>query len=181
MVLNDADQSREFHARQTYLNDWILDGIQMDERGGEPEPGLLSSRLLAFVKERIVSYRVGEESTRWYHEMYGAPNQEGWNRTQRYIREMDAKVRERGGAFLIALWPLLVDLDGRYPLETVHETIGRFCAASGIARLDLLDALRGRATSPLWVHPVDHHPNETAHRLAAEALFPVVRGLAPHP
>jgi hypothetical protein len=28
------------------------------------------------------------------------------------------------------------------------------------------------------VHPVDHHPNEIAHRLAAEALEKPVRGLA---
>jgi hypothetical protein len=29
----------------------------------------------------------------------------------------------------------------------------------------------------LWVHPVDHHPNELAHRLAAESLAPVALGL----
>jgi lysophospholipase L1-like esterase len=182
MVLNDADQSKEFHARQTYLNDWILDGVRMAQTTDvEPEPGFFSSRLATFVEDRIVAYRVGHESTRWYLEMYGAANREGWEHTQRYIREMDRRMRERGGAFLLAVWPLLVDLEGRYPFEPVHETIGRFCAAWGIARLDLLDVFRGKPTAPLWVHPVDRHPNETAHRMAAEALLPVVRGLAPHP
>jgi hypothetical protein len=30
--------------------------------------------------------------------------------------------------------------------------------------------LRARPTESLWVHPVDMHPNEIAHRLAAESL-----------
>ena len=31
--------------------------------------------------------------------------------------------------------------------------------------------------SSLWVHPLDMHPNEVAHRLAAESLAPVVAAL----
>ena len=38
-------------------------------------------------------------------------------------------------------------------------------------------ALSGRPAASLWVHPVDHHPNETAHRLAAESLVEPVRRL----
>jgi hypothetical protein len=38
--------------------------------------------------------------------------------------------------------------------------------------------MTGRSTAELWVHPVDHHPNEIAHRLAAESLAPVVTQLA---
>jgi hypothetical protein len=38
--------------------------------------------------------------------------------------------------------------------------------------------MTGRSTAELWVHPVDHHPNEIAHRLAAESLAPVVTKLA---
>jgi hypothetical protein len=45
--------------------------------------------------------------------------------------------------------------------------------------VDLRETLRGRPAESLWVHPVDHHPNEIAHRLAAEALAGPVRKLAP--
>ena len=44
--------------------------------------------------------------------------------------------------------------------------------------MDLLEALRGRPESSLWVSPIDRHPNELAHRLAAEALAPVIGELA---
>ena len=176
MVLNDAVQSPEFHARQTYLNDWIQDGVRMAQTSGEdPEPGLWSPRLFAFVRDRVVSARVGRESTRWYLEMYGEPNRDGWERTKSLIRDMDRRMHERGGRFLLALWPLLVDLEGAYPFAPVHETIHRFCAASGISDHDLRVALRGGATSMLWVHPVDRHPNEIAHRRAAESLAPVLQ------
>jgi hypothetical protein len=60
----------------------------------------------------------------------------------------------------------------------VHETIRRFCVTARIPHHDLLPALRRRPTADLWVHPVDHHPNEIAHRLAAESLVPVVLQLA---
>jgi hypothetical protein len=36
--------------------------------------------------------------------------------------------------------------------------------------VDLLPAYRGRRPADLWAHPVDRHPNELAHRLAAAAI-----------
>ena len=40
-------------------------------------------------------------------------------------------------------------------------------------------ALSGPPAASLWVHPLDHHPNELAHRLAAESLAPAVMALSP--
>ena len=177
MVLNDAVRSEAFQARQAYLNDWILDRGRMvrDEDDRRLDP--LDLRLSAFVRDRVESYRVGRDTTRWYRDMYGPPNREGWERTQAYLRDMNSKTGARGGRFLVASWPLLVGLQDRYPFADVSETIGRFCLSSGIARQDLLSALYGRPDESLWVHPVDHHPNETAHRLVGESLVEPVRRL----
>ena len=177
MVLNDAVRSEAFQARQAYLNDWILDRGRMVRDEDEGRLGPLDLRLSAFVRDRVESYRVGRDTTRWYRDMYGPPNREGWERTQAYLRDMNSKAGARGGRFLVASWPLLVGLQGRYPFSDVSETIGRFCLSAGIARQDLLSALHGRPDESLWVHPVDHHPNETAHRLAAESLVEPVRRL----
>lgn len=175
MVLNDPEQSAPFHARQTYVDDWILArGRDLVEPPVE-EPGLLESRLRLFVSSRLVGWRIRRETTRWYLEMVGPENAEGWEKTRGYIREMDRRMRSRGGRMLLVVWPLLVGLEGRYPFSAVHEKIARFCLASGIERRDLLDLLRGRESATLWVHPVDRHPNEVAHRLAAEWLLPLVR------
>jgi hypothetical protein len=174
-VLNDAERSPQFHARQSYLDDWILDHGAMVESVDPPRLGLFEPRLAAFVRDRVTSYRVGRETTRWYLEMYDEPNRAGWEQTQEYLRAMNRRVRASGARFVLMPWPLLVGLEGRYPFTPVHDKIRRFCLQEGIEHLDLLDALRGRPSETLWVHPLDRHPNEEANRLAAAALLPVVR------
>ena len=181
MVLNDADRTPEFQARQSYVNDWILDrGMLLDGKPA-PELRLLDSRLEALVADRIDVWRTGRATARWYHDMYGAPNRVGWERTQGYIREMNRRTLAAGGRFLVAVWPLMIHLEGEDPFADVSGTIARFCLAAGIPWHDLRGAFRGRRTEALWVHPVDMHPNEVAHRLAAESLAPAVRALATAP
>lgn len=176
MLLNDADQSPEFRARQRYLDDWILDRRHLEDVDAATPPAP-RSRLLALVADRLQTLLVGRETTHWYLEMYGEANREGWKRTQRYLRIMNRTLQRRGGAFLVAQWPLLVGLDGNYPFEGPTIAVGCFCDEAGIPRLDLLSVLRGRPEASLWVSPTDRHPNEVAHRLVAEALAPVVRDL----
>jgi hypothetical protein len=176
MVLNDAARSPEFQSRQEYLNDWILDRGRMQTRDAPPMPGLFDSRLLGFARDRWGARRIAEASTRWYVDMYGEPNREGWARTRRFITGMAEETRRRGGRFAVALWPLLVDLGPAYPFASAHDTIRRFCEAAGIPFQDLRPALAVRPAPVLWVHALDRHPNEEAHRLAAEAVLPLVRG-----
>jgi GDSL-like lipase/acylhydrolase family protein len=178
MVLNDAERPPEFDARRGQLDDWILDRRRLLAGEASVHPSLISSRLAEFVGDRVQTWRIGRETTRWYLDLYSAPNAQGWARTQEAMREMDRRLRERGGRLVVASWPLLVDLDA-YPFTAADETIARFCAAAGIPRVDLRAALGGRPTESLWVHPVDHHPNEIGHRLAAEAMAGPVRAVAP--
>ncbi len=175
LVLNDAVQPPEFRARQSYVDDWILDRENLPVASGPP-PGRPGSLALEFFTRRVESWRLGREMTRWYLDMWSAANP-GWRRTQEYLLEMDRRLRSRGGRLLVAPWPLLVDLEGHYPFERVHETLRFFCLVNGIPYLDLLPVFRGRRTSDLWIHPVDHHPNEVAQRMAAESLAPVVTRL----
>ena len=177
MVLNDPIQTPAFHARQHYLNDWIVDRSRMLEGRAPERRGFFDLRVAAYLRERVQGYVVGRDTTRWYLDMFAAPNRAGWEETGAFLLKMDRSMRERGGSFLVALWPLMIGLDGRYPFEAVHETVGRFCRASGIAEQDLLPALRGRPATSLWVHPVDLHPNEVAHQLVAKELAPALRAL----
>jgi lysophospholipase L1-like esterase len=175
LVLNDAVQPPEFKARQDYVDDWILDRENVpDAAGPPPRPASLA---FDFFYGRVAAWRLGRETTRWYLDMWSDANP-GWKRTQEYVREMDRRLKQRHARLLVAQWPLLVGLDGRYPFEAAHENVRRFCLVSGIPYVDLLPALRGRRSADLWVHPVDRHPNEVAQRLAAEALAPEVAKLA---
>jgi hypothetical protein len=179
MVLNDAERTPELQARFGEVADLIEDREGGDRAGRYARLGPFDSRLAATIEERLEAAALRRATLTWYRDVYGAANDVGWQRTREYIRKMDAEMKARGGGFLLALWPLLADLDGRYPLPEVNRRVTEFCAASGITCFDLLDPLRGHSAESLWVHPLDRHPNEIAHRLVAGALAPVLlRGAA---
>jgi lysophospholipase L1-like esterase len=172
MVLNDGERAPAFDRQWPALNDWIM------VRRPPESPSLLRPRLLSFVRDRLETSRIARDTTRWYRDMYGPGNAEGWQRTREDLRAMQQRAAARGVPLLVALWPLLVDLEANYPFADVHDKIGRVCERSSIPFVDLLPVLRGRASSSLWAHPADWHPNALAHRLVAEALAPRVRETA---
>src|SRR5438034_3695077 len=171
MVLNDAERPRALELRQAELNNRIVPPRRAAARW------LFRSRLLGFVAGRLETWRLDREGKRWYQDLYGEPNRGGWESTQQHIAGMSRRMQERGGEFLLAAWPLMAGLEDDYPFGAPQETIRRFCLRSGVEHHDLLPALRGRPTESLWVHELDHHPNETAHALAAASLAPAILGL----
>lgn len=178
LTLNDAVQPPEFRERQPFVNDWILDRTREPD-APEAEASRFGPRVFGFVRERLSALVVGRRTTRFYLDMWSEANGEGWQRTQEYLREMQRRLAARGARLVVAPWPLFVALERGYPFAPVHDEIRRFGLAAGIPHHDLLPAFMGRRTSGLWVHGVDHHPNEIAHGLAAEALVPQVLKLAP--
>jgi hypothetical protein len=177
LTLNDAVQPLEFRERQSYLNDWILDRTRAPE-GPLTAYSVFRPRVFDFVADRLDALVIGRETTRWYLDMWSDPNRRGWLRTQEYLREMERRLNQWGARLVVAPWPLFVGLERGYPFEPIHDTIRRFCLVAGIAHHDLLPVFEGRPSAHFWVHPVDHHPNEIAHRLAAESLAPIVLSLA---
>jgi lysophospholipase L1-like esterase len=173
MGLNDSEPSDEFRARHAFVTEMLEGPRQKPALVGGPPP--FGSRTAFFVHARLERHRVDRAMRAWYAELYGERNREGWARTQAFIERMHRTMRLRGGHFLVATWPVLAHLDREYPFAGVHETVGRFCHAAGIAWLDLLPVLRGRPADELWVHALDPHPNALAHRLVAESLAPAVR------
>lgn len=169
MTLNDAQQSEAFHEQQDFLNDWILDRRRMFMDAPKHRP-FWSSRIWAFVEERSEARRVGEETTRWYRDMYGDANSEGWQATIEHVAAMHRAIDERGGTFLVAIWPLFVALEEEYPFEDVHRRIREGFGARGVRVVDTLEAFRGETTTELWVHPADRHPNERAHAIFARVV-----------
>lgn len=172
MVLNDPERSEAFQARQRYIDDWIVDRRRMFSRG-DGSPPFWEPRFFSLVADRVEGVRVQSETTRWYREMVGPENAEGWAATLAHVEAMDAAMRARGGRLVVAIWPLLVDLDD-YPFEATHARIREALEARGVTVVDTLDAFRGRDAASLWVHPADRHPNGRAHALFAEAVRPAL-------
>lgn len=184
MVLNDPDRSDLMKER---LRAGALRGANnlfVPGRSLAPPRPLLESRLAALVADRFETWRTREEMVRWHLDLYAEANRRGWSRTRDAVRGMADTMRARQGRFVVALWPLLADLDGNYPFQPIHTEVGDFCRRAGIPFHDSLPAFRGRRTADLWAHPIDRHPNEVAQRIFAQSLAKALPGLvadrAPH-
>jgi hypothetical protein len=96
---------------------------------------------------------------------------EGINAERGYelLIRLNRRIEENGGKLVIVLFPLLYDFHD-YPFQTIHDKIAANCQRARIPLLDLLPAFSRYRAEELWVHPVDHHPNEIAHRIAAEEI-----------
>lgn len=103
----------------------------------------------------------------------------GGNAKEKYavLRRLNGKVKAGGGKLVIMIFPLLYNFRN-YPFSGIHDSLRGFCAEEGIFCLDLLPAFSRYRDRELWAAPTDQHPNEIAHRVAAESLAEFLYGKA---
>lgn len=139
-----------------------------------------SSHAYRFFRERSAQRELSRRYLGGMREAYlGAPEQTGeWRNAQANLRTIRDEIERRGGEFALVVFPVLFELGADYPLAGVCEEIERFARQHGIRVHSLLPAFLGRDASTLWVSPLDQHPNEVAHALAADSitefLLPIV-------
>jgi hypothetical protein len=106
----------------------------------------------------------------------GAPEQmRQWERARRDLLRIRDGASRAGVKFALVVFPVLFELNENYPLTDVCQTIERFGADNSIPTFSLLPAFLGQDAASLWVSPLDQHPNEHGHALAAQALERFVR------
>lgn len=125
------------------------------------------SRLLEIFERGRHARRVQDDYFRITREGFESDR---WEACRELLGSMAELSRQDGFRFVVVAFPILTGLDGHYPFEDLHARIEEACARAGCEFVDLLEVFRGRAAESLWVHPTDQHPNEIAHRLAAERI-----------
>ena len=75
----------------------------------------------------------------------------------------------------MAIQPIFSSVGDDYPLADAHREIAEWCRANRILVLDLQPVFSGLDSKGLVVHPRDHHPNATAHRVMAAAIEEFLR------
>jgi hypothetical protein len=83
------------------------------------------------------------------------------------IREL---ARANGIELRMVVFPFVHNLGKDYPFGAAHQKLVNYCARNGILVLDLEPIFERHADENLTVNPFDAHPNEQAHRIAAEAI-----------
>lgn len=95
----------------------------------------------------------------------------GWEEVRGALEEFAGLCREHGMVPMLAIHPVLIRLDEGYPFAELHRQVFDFATRQGIYAVDLLPAVLGHEARGLWVHPIDQHPNELAHRMVADRFF----------
>jgi hypothetical protein len=107
-----------------------------------------------------------------YKSMY-AEDAPGWVAARAALRRMGGICRERGVPLVVVVFPLFGNpLDDRYPFSEIHAKVAQAGGEAGAKVVDLLPAYRGLRWDLLVVNGVDdEHPNEIAHRIAADVIL----------
>jgi lysophospholipase L1-like esterase len=165
-VLNDVSRAEGVGERDMAA-DLVMLRPQHLEAGG-----WRGSALVRFVSHRLARRAAHDRTLAGYLEAFDADvNAEGLAETEATLAELARDVASSGAELLVALYPILYRLGDDYPLAPAHETLGAIFDRLGIAWVDLrTTAFAGQPAEALHVHPLDHHPNALAHRLAARAI-----------
>jgi len=133
------------------------------------------SALINFISHRIDTRRLHTSTLEAYLESFeGESADNGFN----LLEEMNHQIHENENELLVVIFPLLYDFD-EYRFKSIHRKIEAFCDSHEIFFLDLFPAFSRHTAEDLWANPTDHHPNETAHRIAADEITAFIEREAP--
>jgi len=156
------------------LNDvssYLMDTFLLET--GKTEEAILLHRTpsvaVNFFIQRIWQSYLSYRTIKLYNELYhpGGP----WDETMSILASMQDFLSRQNIKFIVVIFPDLSGLERRrYPFAEIHKQIKSFLDLRGIHSIDLSDAYRNFGPSQLFVHPLDPHPNEMGHQIAAEAI-----------
>lgn len=102
---------------------------------------------------------------------------EGWSDIKKSLQRFHKLCRDNKVTPALAVHPILADLGDGYPFANIHGKVVAYAEQLGIAAVDLRPAFEGENGPELWVHKLDQHPNEEAHKLAADFYYPSLKEL----
>lgn len=172
-VLNDSEDENAAEARRAA--DWIA-----EQREAAGPSGLDRSALLRLVRGRLWATAENRRRIAGFHSMYAA-DYPGWLAARDGLRTIAGLCRGRGVPLVVVIFPLFGNpLDERYPFASIHATVGEAAAEAGARVVDLLPWYRGLDWRVLVVDgPRDEHPNEVAHRIAAQPIVRAIEDVVP--
>jgi hypothetical protein len=170
-VLNDSEDATAAETRRAV--DWA-------EPKEKPRGVLDRSALFRLVSTRLWATAENRRRISGYKSMY-ADDAPGWIAARGALRRMGGLCRQKGVPFVVAIFPLFGNrLDDRYPFPEIHDRVAQASAEAGAKVVDLLPAYRGLRWELLVVDGVDdEHPNEIAHRIAANVILHALDDVVP--
>jgi len=97
---------------------------------------------------------------------------ESWGHMTSALLRLNKLVRDRGAKLLVVIFPLVhaIDREKAYPYQAIHTQMNNLLEENSIPYTDLLDPLLQYRDRQLTANRYDGHPNDFAHRVAAEHI-----------
>lgn len=149
----------------------ITDGYDPTQPPKNTLVNTTSSFLLDFLYHRIYARRLA--AFRGYHDWLwnGFQNRSVWEKHASDLSGIVELCNEHHVKLRVVIFPFLRTCGDLYDARAIHTRVQAFFEERNIPTLDLLDLLSSHDPETLVLNPHDPHPNETAHRLMAEAIW----------
>lgn len=179
--LDEVVSRYAYEARDPGQYEWVIYALVLDDFGFDrtqtllpttsaQSPWRVRSATVNFFAHIAEQWALSEVTTEAYLQSYRGEN---LTRRSAQLRALRDAIQADGGRMMLVVWPLLYDFE-TYPFQPIHDALADLAESLDIPMVDGLDVLGERDASSLWVHAVDHHPNEVAHALMADAVAEVV-------
>lgn len=156
-------------------------GITVFDRFGPPKYGkfvtwLLSwSKLANFVAQRLHNSQTHTAYKQYFLDLYENPR--SWNSFKTALSQIASLSKDSNTKIFAVIFPLFgLALDDNYPFYDIHKKVAEELKSLGVPYDDISEIYKGIPLERLQVLPgVDRHPNEIAHRMAAEEMYTVLK------
>ncbi|MEO8358929.1 MAG: SGNH/GDSL hydrolase family protein [Vicinamibacteria bacterium] len=163
-VLNDAEDENAAEIRRAA--EWTE-----HEREKANPAWWRKSAFLSLVGDRLHATRENHDRIANHLALYQS-NAPGFLSVRKSIARMASLCQDRHIPFVVLVFPLFANpLNDSYPFKSIHEKVDALCRSLGAHVVDLLPSYRDLDWHLLVVEGEhDEHPNEVAHRIAAQGL-----------
>lgn len=128
------------------------------------------SRVLAFAERQVRYWIVWNKTLGFYRGGSTRVDRErAWTQFAVDLKACRDTVRADGAPYALVMFPWLYRLDD-YPLEELHERVGRLAGELDVAYLDLLPTFRGMDSETLRISSEDEHATALAYDIAAKRI-----------
>jgi hypothetical protein len=128
-------------------------------------------RTLGFVLNRLHNTKTHRAYIDYFNDLFENPRT--WKPFSESMSKLVSTARNSGKPIVAVVFPLFgLALDQSYPFYPIHNKVEGLLSSLNVPAIDLSPLYIGIPLDRLQVIPgVDRHPNEIAHRMAAERIY----------
>lgn len=116
--------------------------------------------------------KISKNTIEYYKKMFSPDlNKLGWDHFFERLAKMKELADQKKSKFVFLAFPLMYWPNTNYFLNKEFDHFLKAVRNRGIQVIDLRESFFKYQDSELWVHPVDQHPNDLAHKLAAKEIL----------